>query len=70
VGCGGNLGFNVAGASCNTWYIAPRVDTHNEGAASAADLTKPLFMQFAPLSQGFIQDMRISNDDSCLGCDI
>lgn len=33
------------------------MDSHNEGAASRADLTKALFMQMAPLSQGVISGM-------------
>ncbi len=66
--CGINLGFNVDGASCGTWYQGQRFDTQNELSGPVADLTESLFMQFAPLGQGLITNMRISNDDSCTGC--
>jgi hypothetical protein len=50
-GCGGYLFFNAAGLD---FYQGVRVDSHNEAAISRADLTKALFMQMAPLSQGII----------------
>jgi hypothetical protein len=54
--CGSTPWFS---ANCSTWLQAARVDTHNAGSGTMADLTKSLFMQFAPLSQGIISNMRV-----------
>lgn len=61
-GCGGELYFS---ANCGTYYVTGRVDTHNEGSPTAADLTKPMFTNFAPLGQGIITGMRISDNGTC-----
>lgn len=66
--CGSNLGFNVTTGSCGTWYMGRRFDTHNENAATVADLTKALFTQFAPLGQGIIDNMRITDDPNDTVC--
>lgn len=66
--CGSNLGFNVTTGQCGTWFMGQRFDTHNEAAESVADLTKSLFMEFAPLSQGKITNMRITNDPNDTVC--
>lgn len=61
--CGDLLFFKPTG-DCGTWWAGQRFDTHNEGASTPCDLTKALFTQFAPLNQGIISNMRISNDSS------
>jgi len=50
-GCGYGLLFTNDGLNLYEGY---REDTHNQNASSIADLTKALFMQMAPLSQGVI----------------
>jgi hypothetical protein len=64
-GCGVFLYFNLQSQSCTSLWASPRVDTHKADAASIADFTKPFFMQFAPLSQGVISGMRVSDDGTC-----
>lgn len=60
--CGNYVYFSV---NCSTWFMAYRCDTHQQNASSMADFTKSLFMQFAPLSQGVIYGMRVSNNMGC-----
>ena len=62
INCGGHVWFSN---DCNNWYGADRCDTHQQSASSIADLTKALFLQFAPLSQGVISNMRVSNTGCC-----
>jgi hypothetical protein len=62
-GCNGIIYFNRD--NCVVYKTAHREDTHNPNAPTVADLTKALFMEFAPLSQGVISGMRLTND---LGC--
>jgi hypothetical protein len=50
---------------CTFYSMAERKDTGPCGSCVAFDLTKPLFMQFAPLSQGVISNMRATNNTSC-----
>lgn len=52
--CGAYLYFTL---DCFTYYQAPRVDT-GPSTTRLCDFTKALFMQFAPLSQGTISNMK------------
>ncbi len=67
--CGWCIGCNVYeyfSSDCTSgWFMAYRCDTHGAGYSTMADLTKALFLQFAPLSQGIINGMRISDNLSC-----
>lgn len=45
--------------NCTIYFGAPRVDT-GPSSSYMVDLTKSLFMQFAPLSQGVITDMVVA----------
>ncbi len=49
---------------CNIYYTAARVDTGPSSSATV-DLTKSLFLKFAPLSQGVITNMVVTNNCGC-----
>ncbi len=65
-GCGDDLYFstNCSGGG-GSYYVTGRVDTHNPNASTTGDLTKAFFTNFAPLSQGIITGMRISDNATC-----
>jgi hypothetical protein len=61
--CGANLWLSD---NCGTYYGASRCDTGPAcWTGHMVDLTKALFLQFAPLSQGLINNMRATTDASC-----
>lgn len=59
--CGTNYYFTT---TCGPYFVAPRVDT-GPSSSAIVDLTKALFLQFAPLSQGVITNMSVSNNATC-----
>lgn len=59
--CGSYLNFTK---DCSGYYLAKRVDT-GPSSSAMVDLTKALFLRFAPLSQGVITNMRVSTDGTC-----
>ena len=67
VDCGNVLWFSGSSTRCQVWNKAVEVD-HGPacGLGRAADLTKSLFMQMAPLSQGVIYNTVLS--PTCCAC--
>ena len=59
LGCGVQLFIGKPDGSA--WFQAPRVDT-GPSACPMIDLSKPLFLQFAPLSQGIVQNVIACTD--------
>jgi hypothetical protein len=64
-GCNGVLDFQW-NSQCSTYLLANRFDTQNPNSVVVSDFTKAMFTFFAPLSQGVISNMQISND--CCPC--
>ena len=60
--CGANASFTTA---CGSWALGTRADSGPGAPAHIADLTKAFFMFFAPLSQGTIQNMRVTTNTGC-----
>lgn len=56
--CGDYLCFSPVGSS--VWYRARRVDTGPSSSAKV-DFTRALFLEYAPLNDGVIPNMRIKS---------
>lgn len=62
--CNTNSAYLLFTKGCSLYDDAPRVDT-GPGSGALVDLTKALFMDFAPLSQGMITGMKVMDYATC-----
>jgi len=66
VKCGQTLFISAGKERCKLYILAPEVD-HGPacGLGRAADLTKSLFMSFAPLSEGLLKNSIVGTGNEC-----